>query len=523
MTISVERKSFILSLDIGTQNIKAAIFDSKGNLHGLTKVALSQAVSNQPGWVEQPVEEVWQTLKEAVQRLWEAYPNLNLSVNALTLTAQRGSIVLSNNKGEPLHNCILWLDQRKSNPQQNLPFFKALALKVMRASPALCQYEASIFANWLHQEESVLWSEVRHYELLSGYLTRRLTGLKIDSVGHQVGYLPFDFKRQSWAKTRNWRWLISPIKRSMLSELVPPGTIIGTLNDHSAKLLGLAKDTLFITAAADKACETLGCGGMQLSTGCLSLGTTATLNLSTDRYHEIHPLMPALPSAVPNHYNLEWMLYRGFWLVSWFIQHFCEEEQRLAKIASVRPETLLDNKAKEIPPGSLGLTLLPYWSPGRPEPGPEAKGAIIGFGGIHQKAHLYRALLEGMMYGLKFGLEHLQKHTQVKVSELTASGGGSNSDLALQIASDVMGLPVHRPSVIEASALGAAINAAVGLGYHKHYPQALAEMTKNSVTFYPNPQRQELYQRLFQEVFKPLYPNLKPLYQSIQKLTGYPA
>lgn len=522
MAKSANPKSLILSLDIGTQNIKAAVFDSHGYLHGLATAAMSQAVSNQPGWVEQPVEEVWNTLTHAVQRLWGSHPKLNLSVKALTLTAQRGSLVLSNNKGEPLQNCILWLDQRRSKPQQNLPFLRALALKFMRISPALRQYEVSIFANWLHQEESALWSEVSHYELLSGYLTRKLTGLKIDSVGHQVGYLPFNFKRQSWAKTHNWRWLVSPITRSMLSELVPPGTIIGTLTENSTRVLGLSKDTLFITAAADKACETLGCGGTHLSTGCLSLGTTATLNLATDRYHEIHPLMPALPSAIPHHYTLEWMLYRGFWLVSWFINHFCEEEQRLAKIASIRPESLLDKKAKEIPPGSLGLTLLPYWSPGRPEPGPEAKGAIIGFGGIHQKAHLYRALLEGMMYGLKFGLEYLQKSAQVKVRELTASGGGSNSDLVLQIAADVMGLPVHRPSVTEASALGAAINAAVGLGYHKHYPQALAKMTRTSVTFYPNPQRQELYQRLFQEVFKPLYPNLKPLYRSIQNITGYP-
>ena len=112
----------------------------------------------------------------------------------------------------------------------------------------------------------------------------------------------------------------------------------------------------------------------------------------------------------------------------------------------------------------MGLMLQPYWSPGVGIPGPEAKGAVIGFGDVHTRAHLYRAILEGLAYALREGKERSERRSGKAITELRVAGGGSQSDAAMQITADIFGLPASRPHLYETSGLGAAIDAAVGLG-----------------------------------------------------------
>ena len=137
----------------------------------------------------------------------------------------------------------------------------------------------------------------------------------------------------------------------------------------------------------------------------------------------------------------------------------------------------------------MGLVLQPYWSPGVRIPGPEAKGAVIGWGDVHTRAHLYRAILEGLAYALREGAERTVKRTKVPVRELRVSGGGSQSPAAVQLFADVFGLPASRPHTHETSGLGAAIDAAVGLGLHPSFEAAVAAMTRTAETREPRPMR----------------------------------
>jgi len=173
-------------------------------------------------------------------------------------------------------------------------------------------------------------------------------------------------------------------------------------------------------------------------------------------------------------------------------------------------------------PGARGLLLQPYWSPGIKVPGPEAKGAIIGFGDVHTRAHLYRAILEGLAYGLREGMERTVRRSGIPITELRVSSGGSQSDAAMQITADIFGLPATRPHTYETSGLGAAIDAAVGLGLHPDFEAAVAAMTHKGDTFEPNPATRELYDALFNRVYKRMYRRLKPLYEDIREITGYP-
>ena len=171
---------------------------------------------------------------------------------------------------------------------------------------------------------------------------------------------------------------------------------------------------------------------MASNVAALSYGTTATINTTHRKYIEPIPLVPPFPSAVPDAYSLEIQVYRGFWMVSWFKREFGLREQQLAEERGVMPESLFDTLVSEIPPGSMGLILQPYWSPGVKVPGPEAKGAIIGWGDVHTRGHLYRAILEGLAYALREGKERTEKRSGVKITELRVAGGGSQSEAAMR-------------------------------------------------------------------------------------------
>ena len=190
-----------------------------------------------------------------------------------------------------------------------------------------------------------------------------------------------------------------------------------------------------------KACDVVVSGVVDAGTGCLSYGTTASITGTRARYLEIVPLVPPYPSAVPDQFNCEVMIYRGYWMVSWFKNEFGLREMQQAKEQGIEPEQLFDALVEAVPPGSMGLMLQPYWSPGIREPGVEAKGAMIGFGDVHTRAHIYRAILEGLAYALRQGLENIERRSKVSVKRLRVAGRGSQSHAAMHLTANIFGLP----------------------------------------------------------------------------------
>ena len=170
----------------------------------------------------------------------------------------------------------------------------------------------------------------------------------------------------------------------------------------------------------------------------------------------------------------------------------------------------------------MGLMLQPYWTPGLKTPGPEAKGAVIGFGDVHTRAHLYRSILEGLAYALREGKERIEKRSRTPITSLRVSGGGSQSRNAMQLTADIFGLPTAKPHLYETSGLGAAIDAAVGLELHPDFKTAVRAMTHVGQVYEPDQRNHRLYQALYSDVYKKMYKRLKPLYKRIREITGYP-
>lgn len=173
----------------------------------------------------------------------------------------------------------------------------------------------------------------------------------------------------------------------MLFDLKQPGEVVGIISKEICDLTGLPEGIKLYASGSDKACETLGLGALDKSVGAISYGTACTIEVSNRKYHEPEPFLPAFPAAVPNWYNMEVQIYRGYWMLSWFSKNFACEVIDEAKIQKMAVEELLNKRLGEIPPGSDGLVLQPYWGPGLRRP--LAKGAIIGFSDTHTREHLY--------------------------------------------------------------------------------------------------------------------------------------
>jgi sugar (pentulose or hexulose) kinase len=225
---------------------------------------------------------------------------------------------------------------------------------------------------------------------------------------------------------------------------------------------------------------------------------------------------------VPGHYNTEIQITRGFWMVNWFKEQFGLHEQQTALQSGVTPESLFDALVGSVPPGAQGLMLQPFWNPGIKVPGPEAKGAVIGFGDVHTRAHLYRAILEGLAYALREGKERIEKRGGQAITRVRISGGGSQSDAAMQITANIFNLPCERPHLYETSGLGAAMLAAVGLQLHPDFATAVSQMTRIGQVFLPEPHHANTYEQLYRRVYCRMYQRLQPLYREIQQITGYP-
>jgi sugar (pentulose or hexulose) kinase len=224
-------------------------------------------------------------------------------------------------------------------------------------------------ANWIKQNQPEVWANTHKYVYLSGFFIHRLSGRFVESIGSNVGYMPFNYKKQEWCKSGELNTKLFPIEREKLPELVKPSELIGHITKDASEKTGLPEGLPIIASAADKACEVLGSGCITPEIACLSYGTTATIETVNPKYVEVVPFFPSYPSAIPNHYNTEVMIYRGYWMINWFKKEFGHKEVELAKKLGKSAEELFDNMISTIPPGSMGLTLQPYWSPGVKIPG----------------------------------------------------------------------------------------------------------------------------------------------------------
>ena len=504
-----------LTIDFGTQSVRATIFNKQGEILAIKRKVYEPTYhSAKPGYAEHEASFYWENLREVTQQLKKDEPELLSQVTTSAMTAFRGTAIMLDEKKKPVRKVILWLDQRMAKFE---PFslFHVIAYRLIGLYETAKLNSKRTMARWVRQNEPETWKKVKYYVALSTYFNYLLTGDLTDSAANMIGHYPLDFITSKWYKPSHIKAAIFNIPISLLVPLKKPGELLGRITKEASTYLGLPEGLPIYAAGPDKAAETLGTGCLTNDVANLSYGTSVSMTIPSKVYIEPEPFLPGYPSSLPNLYNIEVHINRGYWMISWFRDNFAHKETAESMIDKMAVEEKLNEQMLKISPGSEGLVLSPYWGPGLRRP--EAKGAIIGWSDVHTKVHLYRAIVEGVAFGIQEGFLGMQKRMKHRVKEIRVSGGGSKSDAICQITADIFNLPVSRVQTNETSSLGTAIAAFLASKDFQNPEEAVASMVRVTKTFNPNQEAVKRYTFLYKKVYSKIYPKLIHLYRDLIK------
>ena len=503
--------SNVLVIDVGSQSMRGIVFDEKGNLLVKEQVKYLPYLSKQSGYMEQRPEMYWDTLCQITNALCKKSPDIMNNLLGMSIDTFRDTAVLLDKDLKPARNCILWSDMRRADTSKKLPLKQRFLFRLVNMHRTIEATRQRVLTNWIQDNEPETWAKVRKVTLISGYLNFQLTGNLTDSYASTIAHLPFDYKRRKWL-TKNA--LLYPVYNLPLDKMIPlcsPGDVMGQISQEVSRLSGLPVGLKVYAAGSDKSCETLGSGCLNRNVASISFGTASTINFSTQKYFEPEPFMPSYPSVAKGYYNPELQIFRGYWMITWFKNNFAQHLSKRAEETGRSVEELMNEEMEAIPAGSDGLILQPFWQAGLTTP--EARGSIVGFTDWHTRAHVYKAIIEGIDYALREGLERMSRRGHHKIEYLTVSGGGAQSDLICQIAADVFNKPVKRVQTYETAALGAAISTFCACGVYNNVEDAARNMIRFVDTFTPNADNAKVYDDVYKHGYMKLYKKLQKIYR----------
>ncbi|MCC3648497.1 sugar kinase [Cytobacillus oceanisediminis] len=455
---------YVMGIDNGSQSTKVAIYDFEGNEVAFGSYQLKETLSPEPGVVIHPDDDLWDSVNGAIKNCLANFTGNPKEIAGIGLCTIRCCRVLLKEDGHLAYPVISWMDSRLSRP-------------------------------YVHSDD-----QVKYVTTTSGYLGFRLTGEFTDSASNYEIHWPLNRETLDWSQDKEY-FKSCGLTRDMVFDLVKPGEELGTLRKELADLYGMKPGIPVVATANDKAVEALGSGIKDDETIMISLGTFISSMLLRNDYKEnAVNFFPTL-ACIPFKYVYESKgIRRGMWTVSWFKKLIGEELVIEAAKLGVTEEEYMNRKAQEVPVGSDGLITILDWLSTPSEP--YRKGIMMGFDQRHTKFHIYRSILEAISFNIKNNIDEMLAEIDVTLKDAVVIGGGSKSDLMMQIIADLFGMPVHRREGNSSACLGAAICVCKHLAIYSDFYEAADKMVKTSKTFVPNPENNVLYNNVNETIVK---------------------
>ncbi len=472
---------YLIGIDSGSQSTKVYIFNQRGEIVCSASEGLKPMMTRKPGYVEHPDDDLWDSLKIVLRKVMREFKGEVKDIMGLGLCSIRCCRVFMKHNGELAAPIMSWMDVRA--------------------------YET-------YEDES----EIGYTCSTSGYLTFRLTGQFKEMAANAYQWqFPVDMETWNWSTDKAY-FDNFKIPREKLMDIQLPGTILGYVNEQGAADTGLPIGLPVVSTANDKAVEAIGSGLNKPNVGLLSLGTYITSMVFGDKNITDSTNFFTNLSCIPYKYLFEsGGIRRGMWLISWYKGLIGEEYAEKAKKAGYVVEDYLALEAENVAPGSDGLLTIPDWL--APATQLYRKGVMIGFDERHTRGHIYRSLLEGIAMTMKNNYDAMNEELGIKPDKIIVSGGGSNSDLYMQIIADMYGVKAVRNEVNGAASLGAAICAAVATGLYKDFDEAVENMIKQKDEFIPNPDNHKAYMKMneaYRDLPKMMESTLKNIYEKLK-------
>jgi sugar (pentulose or hexulose) kinase len=487
----------VIGIDSSTTAAKAIAWTSDGRMvaEGRASIALTNP---RPGWFEQEVADWWTSCRTALRQVTAAIDPSRIA--GLSISNQRETFAQFDAQDRPLRSGSTWLDERAAAQVQELndELGEGKLHRISGKPPDMtpCIYRC----RWFQHNMPDLWSRTAMTSEVHGFLVNRLTGEWATSTASAdpMGFL--DLARMDWSDEL---LEVVGLDRRKLPRLVAPGHRIGAVSQHAADETGLRPGTPVVAGGGDGQCAGTGVDVFAPARAYVNLGTAVVSGNYAKAYAHDRAFR-TLIAVGDGGYIYESCIRTGSFLVNWIMQ----ELFAVPPGETVAMLSRLEAGATAIPVGAGGLVVVPYWS-GCMTPwwDSKARGVIAGLTSSHRRAHVYRALLEGVALEQTISSDSIAASGS-PIEEFVAMGGGAASDLWCQILADCTGRAVHRSATVEASSLGAAIAAAAGAGWYRNISAAAEAMAGKPVrTFVPEPVARARYQELL-SIYRDLWPTM---------------
>lgn len=502
----LDKKDLVLALDCSTSGAKAVLFDMQGQCLSSGRRTFGMSRPG-VGRHEQDAADWWVAATDAIRDCVGAVDTARIA--SMTVTHQRETFVCLNEAGEQVRPAIVWADNRSIDQVSRYG-----TDDIHRTTGRPADITPSIYKLiWLNENEPESLASSRWIGDVGAYLNYKLLGRWVSSAASADSLGLMDISTQQWAPDL---CSLAGVQPSQLPELAAPGTVIGELSDNVAAGLLLPPGLPVIAGAGDGQCAAIGTGGTTATSMYLNVGTAIVAGVTTPDFHWSRRYRTVL-GGTGEGFLLETLQQAGTYLVTWFLENFGEPAED-GKTSSTL--AALEAAAASVPAGSDGLIALPYWNGAQtPHWNGAARGVVLGWTGSHGRAHFYRALLEGIAFDVRLGVDGIEEATGQPIREMITTGGGSRSPLWSQILADVTGRTVQICEEAETTALGAAALAAAGAGLYPDAQTAAATMSRISTSYSPRPDEARRYAQLFR-AWCELYPATKDILTRVAQATS---
>lgn len=504
---------YFLTFDIGTTSVKTCVFDRDLRLCGHSNGEY-QLITERPGFVELEPETYMSAVvrgaKEAIQRAGIDATD----VVSISCTTQGETFIPISKDGHVLRRAIVWLDERAAQEAAELGRqFSAENFYQNTGLPEINGYTPIAKLLWLRRHEPEVYQNTWKFLLLEDYIIYRFTGVCVSEKALATSTGWFQLSSDGY-----WQEILdaATIDAAKLPELLECGAVVDAevLPELRAEL-GLRATVRMITGAMDQTAGAIGAGNLTPGILTETTGTALCLVATLDQPNLNHPSrVTVYRHFARGRYLMITISMTAGMFLKWFKDVFCAEEARQAEQEQRSVYSLFDDIVSGTEAGSNGLLAYPYLNGSlQPHSNPNVRGVFFGIGLDTEKKHFIRAIFEGIAFLLRENLELIEAVNGIRVKEIRSLGGGAKSKVWRQIKADVAKRPIAALAESECASLGAAILAAVALGY---YPDVMAaSASANELTDYQNPGERliPLYDRIYQ-TYSALYPRLEPLFPS---------
>lgn len=504
---------YLMGIDIGTSSVKVLVIDHLGRV--IAKASAEYSIqSPSEYYAEQDPEDWWRAVKTSIKESLKKSNVRPSEISAVGLSGQMHGTVLIDRDGKPLRNAIIWLDKRSAKQCDEI-YEKAGKEKVLEitSNPLMPGFMGPTLL-WIKENEPHIFNRIFKVLLPKDYIKFKLTGSLSTDFSDASATLLFDVKKREWSE-----YLISclDLPREIFPDVLESTDIAGDISTESSKETELKKGTPVVSGGGDSPVGALGCGVIREGIVSSNIGTggqifTTLEEFKADPKHRVHTFC----HVVPGKWCLQGAILSAGLSLRWFRDNFAHLEKIVGSLCNIDPYEILSKEAELAEPGCNGLIFIPYLLGERtPHMDPYARGGFLGLTFEHKRHHFIRAIMEGVVFALRDSLE-IFKDLGVKIEKVISRGGGSRSDLWLQIQADILNSEVFKSEVEEDSAFGAALLASVGAGIYRDLDEACSKTVRYTVRKHPEEERVKLYDRIYKEIYRHLYYSLRHYWSPLQ-------